>query len=96
MEARVDTQNRRLAEVNRQMNSASSNIQVNGQNVVGVGRKTVVPTKVVNVKTPSAQEGAGITKKVITQNINPNVHVVRTNSDEYEGKMVIDNLDDKE
>lgn len=96
MEARIDINNRTRAELNRQMNTNTSSIQVNGQNVVGVGRKTVVPTKVVNVKTPSAQQGPGITKTVVTQNMNPNVQVVRTTPDGFENTMVIDNLEDKE
>ncbi len=94
--SRIDNQNRDRAEINRQASASSQNVQVNGQNIVGSGRKTVIPTKVINVKTPSVQEGAGITKKVITQNINPNVQVVRTNPEGYENKMVIDDLEHKE
>lgn len=95
IEARSDKKNREMAEMNRQINATTANIQVNGQNVVGVGRKTVIPTRVVNVKTPSAQTGPGITKTVVTQNMNPRVQVVRTNPQGYENKMVIDNLEDK-
>lgn len=95
MEARIDKKNREMAEMNRQVNATTASIQVNGQNVVGVGRKTVIPTKVVNVKTPSAQTGPGITKTVVTQNMGPRVQVVRTNPQGYENKMVIDNLEDK-
>lgn len=96
MESRTDSKNRELAEANRQMNTPASNIQVNGQKVVGVGRKTIIPTKVVNVKTPGVQSGPGITKQVVTQNMNPNVQVVRTTPEGYESKMVIDNSDNKE
>lgn len=95
MEARIDKKNHEMAEMNRQVNATTASIQVNGQNVVGVGRKTVIPTKVVNVKTPSAQTGPGITKTVVTQNMGPRVQVVRTNPQGYENKMVIDNLEDK-
>lgn len=95
MEARIDKKNREMAEMNRQVNATTASIQVNGQNVVGLGRKTVIPTKVVNVKTPSAQTGPGITKTVVTQNMGPRVQVVRTNPQGYENKMVIDNLEDK-
>lgn len=53
MEARVATKNRFIAEgVRQEIQSSVPNVTVNGQKVIGEGRKTVVPTRVVSVKTP--------------------------------------------
>jgi hypothetical protein len=95
IEARRANSNRMLANSNRE-SLTNTNVQISGQSVVGVGRKTVVPTKVVNVKTPDQMTGAGVTQQVVTRNLPPTVKVVRTTPEGYENKMVIENQDKNE
>lgn len=52
-DANLAEKNRIIAERNRAMAASQNTISVNGQNVLGIGRNTVVPTKVVDIKQPT-------------------------------------------
>lgn len=71
MEARVANKNRIIAEgVRQEIQSNTPNLSVNGQNVIGEGRRTVVPTKVVSVKTSNQPVQSAVSPKVVNNNTN--------------------------
>lgn len=71
MEARIANKNRLLAETARQeVQSNTPNISVNGQKIIGEGRRTVVPTKVVSVKSSTQPVQSVAPTKIVDNNTN--------------------------